>query len=61
MYEIIFYENESGKLNMKTWNEYKSYVKKTDPTSGRDISDIEEQAELISSIIKQRNELGLSQ
>lgn len=28
MYEIIFYENESGKLNMKTWNEYKSYVKK---------------------------------
>ena len=61
MYEIIFYENESGTLNMKTWNEYKSYVKKTDPTSGRDISDIEEQAELISSIIKQRNELGLSQ
>lgn len=46
---------------MRTWNEYKEHVKYIDSATGRDLSDIEEQAELISAIIKQRNELGLSQ
>ncbi len=46
---------------MKNWNDYKEYVQNIDPDSGRNIADIEEQAKLISTVIKQRNELGLSQ
>ena len=46
---------------MKTWNDYKEQVKKTDPTSGRDLTEIEEQAKIISAVIEQRNALGLSQ
>lgn len=46
---------------MKNWNDYKEHVKKIDPTGGRVIEDIEEQARIISAIIEQRNALGLSQ
>ena len=46
---------------MKNSNDYKEYVKASDPDSGRDLSDIEEQASIIAAVIKQRNELGLSQ
>lgn len=46
---------------MKNWNDYKEHVKKIDPDGNRDIADIEEQANIISAIIKQRNALGLSQ
>lgn len=46
---------------MKKWIDYKEHVKKISVESGRDLSDIEEQARIISAVIKQRNELGLSQ
>ena len=46
---------------MKTWNDYKEYVKKIDHASGRDLTEIEEQAKIISAVIEQRNALGLSQ
>ncbi len=46
---------------MRTWNDYKEYVKKIDPQGERDLADIEAQASIISAMIKQRNELGLSQ
>lgn len=46
---------------MKTWDNYKEHIKNTDPDSGRDLNDIEEQANIISEMIKQRNALGLSQ
>lgn len=46
---------------MKTWNDYKEHVKKIDPASGRDLTEIEEQAKIISAVIEQRNALGLSQ
>ncbi|MBO5336499.1 MAG: helix-turn-helix transcriptional regulator [Lachnospiraceae bacterium] len=46
---------------MKNWNDYKEYVKNIDSDSYKTLSDMEEQAQLISAIIKQRNELGLSQ
>ena len=46
---------------MKTWNDYKEHVKKIAPTSGRDMTEIEEQAKIISAVIEQRNALGLSQ
>ena len=46
---------------MKTWNDYKEHVKKIDPSNGRDLTEIEEQAKIISAVIEQRNALGLSQ
>ena len=46
---------------MKTWNDYKEHVKKIDSASGRDLTEIEEQAKIISAVIEQRNSLGLSQ
>lgn len=46
---------------MKNWNDYKEHVKATDPDNSRDIADMEEQAKIISTVIRQRNELGLSQ
>ena len=46
---------------MKTWNDYKEHVKTLSPDSGKDLADIEEQANIISTVIKQRNALGLSQ
>ena len=46
---------------MKNWNDYKEHIKAIDSNSSRDIADMEEHARLISMIIQQRNELGLSQ
>lgn len=46
---------------MRNWNDYKEHVKKIDPQGERDLADIEAQAAIISAIIKQRTELGLSQ
>ena len=46
---------------MKTWNDYKEHVKKIDPQGERDLADVEAQATIISAMIHQRNELGLSQ
>ena len=44
---------------MKTWENYKEHVKRLDPTGTREITDIEEQARIIGTIIEQRNTLGL--
>ena len=46
---------------MKNWNDYKEHVNAIDTNSSRDIVDMEEQAKIISAVIKQRKELGLSQ
>ena len=46
---------------MKTWNNYKDYIAAEDPESQQMIASMEEQAAIISEIIKQRNALGLSQ
>jgi ribosome-binding protein aMBF1 (putative translation factor) len=46
---------------MKNWNNYKEFVKSTDANTGKDLTEIETQAEIISAMIKQRNALGLSQ
>ncbi len=46
---------------MKNWNDYKEHVRQIAPASGRDLADIEEQANIISAVIEQRNALGLSQ
>ena len=71
-YQIIFYEKskqnersiyqERSLYNIvKTWNNQKEYVTAEDPESQQMIASMEEQAAIISEIIKQRNALGLSQ
>ena len=46
---------------MKNWNDYKDYVKKISPESKNDMEEIENIAAIISSMIKKRNSLGISQ
>ena len=46
---------------MKTWNECKDYVKSLGADSKKDMEEIEELSALISAVIKQRNDLGLTQ
>ncbi|WP_161875213.1 helix-turn-helix domain-containing protein [Ihubacter sp. rT4E-8] len=45
---------------MKTWNDYKDYVQSQNPKS-TDIEDTENLAAIISTIIKQRTTLGMTQ
>lgn len=46
---------------MRTWEDYKKYVKAIDEQNRIDVEEIEELSSLVTSIIKRRNELGLSQ
>ncbi len=46
---------------MKTWNDYKEYVKETDPESRKTMAEVEAISSIVSMIIKQRNILGISQ
>ena len=46
---------------MKTWQDYKTYVKGIDEESKRLIEETEELAAVIGSLIERRNELGISQ
>lgn len=56
---IILQEMEMS--DVKTWNDYKKYVKETDPQARADIEEAEQIAEIVSELIKQRNALGISQ
>lgn len=46
---------------MTTWESYKQQVSATDPDSYKDIAEMEVLATIITEMVKQRNELGLSQ
>lgn len=46
---------------MKTWNDYKNYVKSVDDSSRRQMEEIEEISVIVGAIIEQRQALGLSQ
>ena len=46
---------------MKTWNDYKEHVKKTDPVAKADIEEAERIAAIVGAMIEKRNELGISQ
>ena len=46
---------------MKTWNDYKDYVKGIDKESGQNIEETENLAGIIAALIEQRNALGMSQ
>ena len=43
------------------WNEYKDYVKQTDPIGKEILEEAEAEAAIISAMIKQRSALGMSQ
>lgn len=46
---------------MKTWNDYKTHVRETNPAIGTDITEAEVKAQIISAMIQQRHNLNLSQ
>ncbi len=46
---------------MKTWNDYKDYVKNIDQDASDDIEEAEQLAYIISTMIERRKKLGLSQ
>ena len=46
---------------MKTWNDYKEYVRTLDPETAKDIKETEEVAAIVTAMVEQRNALGLSQ
>ena len=46
---------------MRTWDDYKDRVKTVDDVKRQEMEAIEEQAVIITSIIKQRTDLGISQ
>ena len=46
---------------MKTWNDYKTYVKTVDPILAKDIEEIETISAIVTAMIQQRKNLGLSQ
>lgn len=46
---------------MKTWADYKDYVKRLDPDNKKDMEEVEAIASIIGAVIQQRNELGITQ
>ena len=46
---------------MKTWSDYKEYVKNVDPEALEDIKEAEELASIVSAMVSRRNAMGISQ
>ena len=46
---------------MRTWEDYKSYVKASNEADGRMIEEIENVSDIVSVMIRRRQELGMSQ
>jgi len=46
---------------MKTWNDYKEHVREVDPESGKTMEEVEALSSIVSTIIRQRNAMGISQ
>ena len=46
---------------MKTWDDYKRHVKDISDQDRRNMEEIEEAAAIVASLIRRRQELGLSQ
>lgn len=59
-YKYQVYLSEGEKI-MKTWEDYKNYVKSISKEDRHNIEEIEKATTIISSIIKRRQELGISQ
>jgi predicted transcriptional regulator len=54
-------ENPSGGTTMRTWEDYKNHVKSISEEERRNMEKIEEVSNIVSSIIRRRQELGISQ
>ena len=46
---------------MKTWKTFKSNIKKNNKIAGQDIVDMEEMADIVSTICKKREAMGITQ
>ena len=46
---------------MRTWDDYKKYVREVDPDMSKDIDEIESIASIVGALIEKRNALGISQ
>ena len=46
---------------MRTWDEYKEYVKSINADEKRNMEEIEEMASIVGAMVQQRNALGLTQ
>lgn len=46
---------------MRTWDDYKTHVKSISEKERRNMEEIEEVTDIVSSIIRRRQELGISQ
>ncbi len=46
---------------MRTWNDYKEYVKATDPEGKKAMEEVETLSAIVKAIIEQRDAKGLSQ
>ena len=46
---------------MRTWEDYKNHVKAVSKEERRNMEEIEEVTDIVSSIIRRRQELGISQ
>lgn len=46
---------------MKTWKKFKSNIKKTNKDVARDIVEMEEMADIVSTICKKREAMGITQ
>lgn len=52
---------KKGATAMSDWDKYKEKVRKSDPDIGRDLDEIEEVSLIVGEMIKQRQNLKLSQ
>ncbi len=46
---------------MKTWDDYKDYVKEVDPITAQELNEVESISAIISIIVQQRTAMGISQ
>ena len=46
---------------MRTWNDYKKYVRAVDGDAANDLDEIENIAKIVGALIEKRNALGISQ
>ena len=60
IYAIIQTGIQGGRT-MRTWEDYKNHVKAVSEEERRNMEEIEEVSDIVSSIIRRRQELGISQ
>ena len=59
--EMIIFSGTRRLIRMRTWDDYKEYVKRIDPENKKTMEEIEAISEIVRALIEQRNNLGISQ